>query len=60
VERAQGRAPNLGMREHHIEVSQAFETNLHCIEFRMPQTECGSWLFGVRNWAEGNNCQSDL
>jgi hypothetical protein len=28
VERAQGRAPNLGMREHYMEVSQALETYL--------------------------------
>jgi hypothetical protein len=28
VERAQGRAPNLGMREHYMEVSQALETFL--------------------------------
>ena len=28
VEKAQGRAPNLGMREHYMEVSQALETYL--------------------------------
>jgi hypothetical protein len=28
VERAQGRAPNLGMREHYMEVSQALEIHL--------------------------------
>jgi hypothetical protein len=28
VERAQGRAPNLGMREHYMEVTQALEAFL--------------------------------